>query len=179
MTQRGFYIETDRCVACHSCEVACKQWNNLGPSEVGKTGPRWRRVTEAVSGTYPTITVVNMSTSCNHCGKPACAAVCPTGAITKRAEDGIVLVDAAKCIGCKACAATCPFGAPQFAEDGKMQKCNFCLDRLAQGKAPACVATCPSRALHAGTMEELYQLASQKIVQTLTVATQPSLLISK
>ena len=179
MTQIGFYIDTDRCVACRSCEVACKQWNNLAPNVVGEAGPRWRRIVSIEDGTFPDLTAVSMSMACMHCGKPACAAVCPTGAITKQAADGIVVVDQGKCIGCHYCFFACPFGVPQYGDDGTMQKCNLCLERLEQGKQPACVATCPSRALNAGTMEELGRLAMEKTATKLAGATQPSVLISK
>ncbi len=114
---------------------------------------------------------------CTGCG--ICAAVCSTGAISKRAEDGIVVMDQDKCIGCHYCFFACPFGIPQYGDDGTMQKCDFCLDRLEQGKEPACVATCPTKALHAGTMEELSKLAAEKAATKLAGATQPSILISK
>ena len=102
--------------------------------------------------------------------RPACIAACPTGAITKRAEDGIVVVDASVCNGCRECADACPYGAPQFGADGKMQKCNLCLDRLQAGKEPACVATCPGEALGCGPLDDL-TVAGQK----LGGETQPSL----
>lgn len=177
--QKGFYIDTERCVGCRSCEVACKQWNALPPRVLGKTGPRWRRVITVESGAFPNLSIVNVSTACMHCGKPACAAVCPTGAITKRAEDGIVVVNKDKCIGCRYCSFACPFGVPQFGEEGTMQKCNLCLERLEQGQEPACTATCPANALHAGTMEELSKLAAGKASRKLAGATEPSVLISR
>jgi Fe-S-cluster-containing dehydrogenase component len=110
-----------------------------------------------------------------HCGKPNCVDACPTQAITKRAEDGIVLVDQDECIGCDACAEACPFGAPQFGHDGIVQKCDLCVDRLAEGKQPACVGTCPGEALHFGTLEALSRLAS---AQQLAGSTRPSMLVS-
>jgi anaerobic dimethyl sulfoxide reductase subunit B (iron-sulfur subunit) len=87
-------------------------------------------------------------------------AACPAGAITKRKEDGIVIVDQAKCLGkdqCDLCLQACPYGAPQFGAEpnAKMQMCNFCLDRLKEGKKPICVAGCPMRALDAGPIDEL------------------------
>ncbi len=180
--QLGFLIDTGRCVGCETCTVACKNWNNLEPAVTatpGTQGPIWRRISTTETGTYPTVSIAKVSMSCNHCGKPACAGVCPTGAITKRADDGVVVVDQAKCIGCKACLAACPFAVPQFGTNGKMQKCTFCLDRVAQGKQPACVTNCPAKALFAGSMEELTKLAANKAVQALTANTQPSLIITK
>ena len=92
--------------------------------------------------------------------------VCPVNAISKRSEDGIVVVDRTKCIGCRACGKACPYHAPQFGTDGHMQKCDLCLDRISAGKQPACT-TCPAGALTFGTMEELPKLAGKKTVRQL------------
>jgi anaerobic dimethyl sulfoxide reductase subunit B (iron-sulfur subunit) len=113
-------------------------------------------------GEYPLVVNRTLSISCLHCGDPACEMVCPTGAIAKRVDDGIVTVDQNKCIGCRSCFLACPFGVPQFGMNGKMQKCDFCVDRLMEGKEPACVATCPSEALHFGTMDELSKQKTEK-----------------
>ena len=94
--QRGFYIDTGICMGCYTCMAACKNWNSVAPQVTavpGTQGPKWRRVTTVESGVYPDARIVNVSLSCMHCGKPACMAVCPAGAISKRAEDGIVVVD--------------------------------------------------------------------------------------
>lgn len=115
--------------------------------------------------------------SCMHCGTPACKEVCPTNAISKRAEDGLVLVNPDLCIGCKMCLMACPFGIPQFGKNGKMQKCNFCLERLEEGLLPACVNVCPARALHAGPLEELSKLATGKTARHLIRSTDPSFFI--
>ena len=172
--QYGFYLELDRCIDCWACEVACKQWHGIKAGTV-----RWRRVIDIWGGKYPDVTRTFLSLACMHCGSPACEAVCPTGAIKKRVEDGVVVVDQDKCTGCHYCFFACPFGIPQYGEDGTMQKCDFCLDRLEEGQEPACAATCPTKALHAGTMEELSKLAAEKAATKLGGATQPSVLISR
>jgi len=172
-TQYGFYVEVDKCVQCYACEVACMAKNNVD------LGVHWRRVSSIWGGQFPNVTNIGISLSCMHCAKPACMAVCPTGAISKRAEDGIVVVDRGKCIGCRYCFFACPFGVPQYGKDGTMQKCNLCLDRLAEGREPMCVSTCPASALHAGPIEELTKLASTKAAARLAGATQPSVLISR
>jgi anaerobic dimethyl sulfoxide reductase subunit B (iron-sulfur subunit) len=155
--QYGISFEADNCLKCWSCEVACKQWH-----EIKAGGIKLRKVLEVTSGTFPEVKRTFLSVSCRQCARPPCAAACPTGAISKRIEDGIVVVDAQKCIGCRTCLDTCPFGVPQFAEDGTMVKCEMCLDRLEQGRRPICVETCPTRALRWGTIEELSNLAGNK-----------------
>ena len=97
--------------------------------------------------------------SCLHCEEPACVTVCPTGASYKRAEDGIVLVNAEICIGCKLCSWACPYGAREFDEiDGIMKKCTLCIDRIYNDnldepdRIPACVQVCPVHARHFGDL---------------------------
>ena len=97
--------------------------------------------------------------SCLHCEQPACVSVCPTGASYKRAEDGIVLVDEDKCIGCKLCSWACPYGAREYSQvEGVMKKCTLCVDRIynenipEQSRQPACVQACPTRARHFGDL---------------------------
>ncbi len=172
-TQYGFFVEVEKCVQCHACEVACKAEHNVD------LGVHWRRVVSVWGGRFPNVTNTSLSLSCQHCGNPACVAVCPAGAISKRAEDGIVVVDRSKCIGCHYCFFACPFGVPQYGDDGTMQKCNLCLERLAEGKQPKCVSTCPAEALHAGPIEELAKMATEKAATRLAGSTNPSVLISK
>ena len=102
---------------------------------------------------------VHFPRSCLHCEAPACVTVCPTGASYKRAEDGIVLVNAEICIGCKLCSWACPYGAREFDEiDGVMKKCTLCIDRIynanleEEDRIPACVQVCPVHARHFGDL---------------------------
>jgi len=99
--------------------------------------------------------VYSLSVACMHCQEPICRQVCPAAAITKR-DDGIVLIDADKCIGCRYCEWACPYGAPQFDDAEKvMTKCDFCADLLDAGGNPACVDACVMRCLDFGELEEL------------------------
>ncbi len=170
--QKGFYLDLMRCTSCYACVVACKAHNTFLEERV-----YWRRVITLESGAYPVVRLANVSLSCLHCGAPACKVVCPTRAIHKRAEDGIVIINPNLCIGCKMCLTACPFGIPQFGKDGKMQKCDFCLDRLKKGFMPACMNVCPARALHAGSLNELALLASRKSAHRLIRSTDPSFFI--
>ena len=153
--QLGFYFDQTRCIGCFACIVTCKDWNNVdaGPAS-------WKRVLTVQKGIYPDLFVAFLSTACYHCVEPTCVSACPVNAITKRELDGVVVVDRETCLGkdnCDMCLKVCPYDAPQFGaeENAKMQKCHFCLDRLAENKKPACVDACPTQALDAGPIEEL------------------------
>ena len=153
--QMAFYINQSRCTGCCTCVVACKDWHDVpaGPAN-------WIRVKTIEKGKYPNLMVSFMFNPCFHCAEPACVLACPQGAITKRAEDGIVVVARELCLGkeqCGVCKEACPYDSPQFGaeENAKMQKCDFCLDRLEESKPPICVAGCPLRALDAGTIEKM------------------------
>lgn len=150
--QLGFYFDQTRCVGCQTCVVACKDWHDL-PAETS----RWRRVTTFEEGKFPDVRVSHVSVSCNHCQRPACLEACPEGAIQKRDDDGVVLIDSEKCTGCRDCGSACPYDAIQFrSEDAPVaEKCSFCADRLERGEVPICVAACPMRALDAGPCEVL------------------------
>ena len=115
---------------------------------------------------------VHFPRSCLHCETPACVTVCPTGASYKRAEDGIVLVDAEKCIGCQLCAWACPYGAREFSmEHGTMQKCTLCVDRIYNetldeaDRQPACVMACPTRARHFGDLGDADSAISKLVAE--------------
>ncbi len=157
----GFTFAKDKCVQCYGCEVACKSWRN------GELGVRWRRVSNIWRGRYPQARNSSVSVSCMHCADPACAKTCPVSAITKRAEDGIVLVDRDRCIGCRTCSKSCPFGAPQFGSDGKMQKCDLCLSRTESRTAPPCAETCPTKALVVREMEAGEKLSTERSIKEL------------
>ena len=166
--QYGFYYDASRCIQCRTCELACKSIHDTEP------GVKWRRVTEKWSGNYPAVIRTFFSLACMHCEEPACVAVCPTGAISKRIEDGIVLVDSDKCNGCQECFQACPHEIPQFGKDGKMQKCDYC---MGIGEKPACTMSCPAEALFSGTLDELLEMAKGKNAIRMDGNTRPSVII--
>lgn len=135
------HFEHDKCTQCHGCEVACRSWREL------KIGIKYRRVLNRWQGVYPAVKSCTVALSCLHCVEPDCVKSCPEGAITKQEPDGLVLVDHELCTGCKACLDACPFGVPQFGEDGIMQKCDLCIDKIAAETRLPCVETCPGNAL--------------------------------
>jgi Fe-S-cluster-containing dehydrogenase component len=117
------------------------------------TGTFFNRVQSFEIGQFPSTETLHFPKSCLHCEEPPCVPVCPTGASYKRQEDGIVLVDYDKCIGCKYCSWACPYGARELDEDQKvMKKCTLCVDRIYDRnlpeaeRKPACVRACPTNA---------------------------------
>jgi anaerobic dimethyl sulfoxide reductase subunit B (iron-sulfur subunit) len=156
--QLAFYFDADACIGCKACQVACQDKNNLAP------GTRWRRVFNYGGGSWinngttlvpSQVFSYYVSTACMHCADATCTDICPAGAMSKNA-DGVVAIDAAKCIGCRYCEWACPYGAPQFDEaKGVMTKCDMCADLQAQGQKPACVDACVMRALDFGDVDEL------------------------
>lgn len=148
--QMGFVHNNQDCIGCRACEIACKDKNGLTP------GPRLRRVSYIEGGTFPEVYAYKVNMSCNHCAEPACIPTCPTGAIWKRADNGVVDIDSTKCIACRRCEAACPYGAPQFDVMRKvMVKCNMCIDELEAGRKPYCVMACMMRVLDVGPIDKL------------------------
>ncbi|ECO5284753.1 TPA: dimethylsulfoxide reductase subunit B [Salmonella enterica] len=172
-TQYGFYINSERCTGCKTCELACKDYKNLSADINFRriyeyTGGSWLR--EGGESIHNNVFTYYLSISCNHCADPACTKVCPSGAMHKR-EDGFVVVNEDVCIGCKYCHMACPYGAPQFNEElGHMTKCDGCYSRVHQGEKPVCVESCPLRAIDMGSIDEL----RKKYGQLAAVAPLPS-----
>lgn len=159
MTQYTFYFNGKRCTGCKTCELACKDRYDLTPEisyrkvfEYG--GGDW---TKDADGFYvPDVFTYYVSVACNHCDDPACMKVCPTGAMQKSDETGLVTVDADRCIGCGYCHMACPYNAPKVdREKGHTVKCDGCAERVAAGQKPICVEACPLRALDFGTKDEM------------------------
>ena len=129
---------------------------------------------------------------CNHCADPPCVPVCPTGATFVR-KDGIVEMDYHRCIGCRFCMSACPYGSRSFnwreprvaisemtieyptREKGVVEKCNFCSERLAKGKNPACVEVCPENVLTFGNLYDKTSDVRKILSENPTITRKPEL----
>jgi len=194
----GLVIDLDTCVGCHACAVACKEWNSGGmvapladydPYGRQPDGVWLNRVHgyEAAwegkdGGADASARTVYFPRSCLHCEDAACVTACPTGASYKRADDGIVLVDEDKCIGCKLCSWACPYGAREYDHDsGVMKKCTLCVDRIynetlpESEREPACVRTCPAHARHFGDLADPDSAVSRLVAERDGQALMPDL----
>ena len=167
----GLVIDLDICVGCHACAVNCKEWNTSGhsaplhdvePYGDDPSGVWFNRIhTFEIESEINGSKTVHFPKSCLHCDDAPCVPVCPTGASYKREEDGIVLVNADTCIGCKLCSWACPYGAREYDENaGVMKKCTLCVDKIyntnipKEDRVPACVSTCPAGARSFGDLND-------------------------
>jgi len=152
MARWGLVIDRLSCIGCYACMIACKQSHALPPEVF------WARVLISETGVYPTVTKQILPILCNHCKEAACVNACPTGATSKR-EDGIVIVNADECVGCRYCLISCPYQARTYYSDESKEywpgqgltelervtrqlyplqpktviKCNFCVERVDDG----------------------------------------------
>ncbi|MEA1898275.1 MAG: DmsC/YnfH family molybdoenzyme membrane anchor subunit [Bacteroidota bacterium] len=152
---RGFIFDTNKCVACHACVVACSVENDLHAPY------HWRDIDVYNEFSHPDLAVFNLSLACNHCEDAECIPACPANAFYRDQNSGAVLVNQDLCIGCKYCTWACPFDAPIFNNElSVINKCNLCYSRVNGGDVPACAKNCPTAALTFGefnsdTQEEI------------------------
>jgi len=172
-----FYCDEERCIECNGCTVACAEAHEL---PVGISRRKVVTLNEGVFGKE-----FSTSVACMHCTDAPCEQVCPVDCFYIR-EDGIVLHDKEKCIGCGYCLYACPFGAPQFPRDGAfgtkgvMDKCTMCAggpeetnsakerelygqNRIAEGKVPICAAMCSTKALIVGDEQEVSKIYRTRV----------------
>jgi steroid C-25 hydroxylase beta subunit len=123
-------------------------------------GPNWDE--DEGGGQFPNAYFFYLPRLCNHCTEPACVEACPTGAMFKRVEDGLVLRDEDLCDGNQACSRACPYKKIYFNRVNKVsQHCIGCFPRVEKGVAPACVRQCPGRAAFVGFLDDSSSLVSR------------------
>lgn len=178
----GMLIDLDRCIGCTACVVACKSENGTARDV------HWTKILSRETGYYPNSKIKIIPIVCMHCQNAPCIQACPTGA-SYRTEEGIVLIDIDKCLGCRACVNACPYDAreynytdpkksPYFEEMGltpfekvknlshqlgKAEKCTLCNHRLREKELPACVKTCVTQARIFGDLDDPMGLLAKAI----------------
>ena len=178
----GCLVDTTLCVGCRKCEQACNERHGLPKPrdsfDEQTVLENERRMDETaytvVNKYYPknigTLTWRQRPTfvkfQCMHCNDPSCVSACIVGALTKQ-ENGMVVYDVKKCIGCRYCMVACPFQVPAYEYDDPLtphvRKCTFCYDTVKDGGLPACAQVCPREVMTFGTKKELMRLARWKI----------------
>lgn len=162
MVRWGMVIDLDKCTACQACTIACRAENNVpfAGEEQTRKGRAifWNEVIPIVEGKYPNISTTFIPRPCMHCENPPCVKVCPVGATYLREEDGLVMQNVHRCIGCRYCTVACPYGSrffnwfkPEWPEPmdnylnpdvpkrftGVVEKCTFCIHRIENAKKEA------------------------------------------
>ncbi len=149
MSHYCLVINLDKCIGCHSCEIACKNENDVA------LGEYWNKVPQVGPfGTFPDLEQYWLPVQCQQCEDAPCVHVCPTGA-SYRNEDNVVLINKEKCIGCKYCMMACPYGVRSFSKrEGVVEKCTLCQQRTAVGELPMCVQDCCANARFYGDLDD-------------------------
>ena len=145
-------VDINKCLGCHSCELACavahSKSKNLMEAIFEPEKSAHRIILDQIGDS-------TVPMHCRHCEDAPCVTVCPSGAITRPAPDSPVVLDSNKCIGCHACIMVCPFGVIRIGPTGKsMIKCDLCIDRLQEGKEPACAEACMTHAIKYISIDE-------------------------
>lgn len=174
----GVLVDTTACIGCRNCEWACKEAHGIPAGDINSYEDKsvFKQMRRPSGNSLTVVNQyenekminnpINVKVQCMHCDHPACVSACIVGAFSKK-ENGSVIWDTNKCIGCRYCMVACPFQVPSFeydkAIDPEIRKCDFCYERTKEGKLPACVEICPVEALTYGPRSELIKIAREKI----------------
>jgi Fe-S-cluster-containing dehydrogenase component len=199
----GLVVDLQKCrqdLGCKDCISACNLAHNI-PQLPREHEVKWiwnqpfETVFPMAQTDYTRLAYAGhpIPVLCNHCESPPCVRVCPTQATWKRKDDGIVMMDWHRCIGCRYCMAACPYGSRSFnwqdprpaiavlnpdfptRTKGVVEKCNFCEERLALGKKPACIEACPEKAMVFGDLADPESEPRKILRARLGVQRQPEL----
>jgi formate dehydrogenase iron-sulfur subunit len=156
----GMLIDTTKCIGCRGCTLACKEANGLPLDDGGRglSATTWTTVEDKHG--------VHVRRQCMHCEDPACASVCPVGALRKT-DEGAVVYDEDKCIGCRYCMVACPFSIPRYEWSKtvpRVRKCIMCHEQAVKhGKPTACASVCPTGATLFGERPKLVAEAERRL----------------
>ena len=192
----GILYDATLCIGCKSCMVNCKKYNSMPggalykkdrgipyeyitPNKIYDAPKDLSSTTLEIIKTYKSGTGENKDTDvngfsfvkmhCFHCVEPACASVCPVGALYKDPNNGVVSYDSSKCIGCRYCQMACPFGIPKFEWESaspSIVKCQLCQHRYKEGGYSACCEFCPTGASIFGKVTDLRAEAKRRLSLT-------------
>jgi formate dehydrogenase iron-sulfur subunit len=177
MDNMAIFIDISKCTACRSCQVACKNWNQLKAEQTENVGSHenppdlspltWTRVRFFEKRKNGGISWMFFSDRCRHCDPPDCKYIADTfveGAIVKDESGAVLFTEKIKEIDPEEIISACPFNIPRFDEaTGMFFKCNLCIDRIRAGLPPACVKACAFGALNFGTREAMLILADDRL----------------
>ncbi len=189
MAEKAILFDATRCTACRGCQSACKQWNEndeliptTGWTKTSNTGSyenppdlspsTWLKMEFREIDKSGKVSWLFSRRSCMHCTDAGCIKACPVDAVYRN-ENGFVSYNKDVCIGCGYCVEACPFEVPRYTRNNltgsaKMDKCTACttngLNRIAEGWEPACVKTCPPKALRYANRDELVAEGKKRVL---------------
>ena len=171
MDKKAIFFDKSKCVGCQACVIACKIKHHASPHPVAPPEGDPKGLSPINVHEYGPIIkgdrvfMYYQPLACMHCQDAPCLQACPETAIYRDEETDVVLVDRERCIGCKFCLWACPYGAPHFDDQGKMVKCDMCVDRLRQGKPTACEAVCVASAIIVRAPEAIARIPAGKTAE--------------
>ena len=159
--------DVTKCIGCLECVAGCKEANGLPLDQPrhwqkndGLSARNWTSILRREDNHY-------VRKQCRHCLEPACASACPVGAL-HQTDEGVVVYDGDKCLGCRYCMMACPYGIPRYDWDEPVpyvRKCILCYDRLKRGEQPGCTSACPTEATIFGERDKLIAEGHRRIAE--------------
>ena len=169
-------IDVSKCIGCKACQSACMEWNDLrqepgechgtydNPTDLTENAWTVMKFTEYDNEATGNLEWLIRKDGCMHCADPGCLKACPSPGAIVQYTNGIVDFHEENCVGCGYCVTGCPFNVPRISKkDNKAYKCTLCSDRVAVGREPACVTTCPTGAIMFGTKKAMKDQAAERI----------------